>query len=397
MPTSLKFPKDFIWGTATSAHQTEGNNTNSDWWQWENRSPKTTRFPFEPSLKACDSYTRYEEDLDLARGLNNNAIRLSIEWARIEPKNGVFDDKELEHYKKVLTAAKMRGLKTFVTLHHFTNPSWYFKKGGWKQLKASFYFARYAKKVAESLDDLIDVYLTINEPQVYALWSYVNGIWPPNETNFFASFMVQLNLMLGHRKAYDAIKSVSLKPVGLVKHIVWYQPGSKSIWDTLTARFLYFLNCEFFIHAIKSKLDLLGINYYFTSIIRNFAIDNPTKPVSDLAWWINYPGLELILLRLKKYNLPIYITENGIADAKDTLREEFIKGMLSATYVALKKGADVRGYFYWSLIDNYEWHNGFWPRFGLVEIDRENNLKRIPRKSYHYYATICKTGEVIHA
>jgi beta-glucosidase len=394
MSNLLHFPLNFIWGTAMSAHQTEGNNTNSDWWLWENRKKSKGEWPLEPSLEACDSYSRFAEDFDLCKGLNNNAVRISIEWARLEPEEGIFDEKEFAHYKTVLADAKSKGLQTFVTLHHFTNPLWFFKKGGWLNLKAPVYFSRYAQKVAQELDAVVDYYLTINEPQVYAMQAYLKAEWPPAKMNPILFMFVQFNFIRAHNKAYETVKRLSKKPVGIVKHIQWFKPATPNFWDVLSAKIIYYFNSYFFLNHVQKRLDFIGVNYYFTNVIRNFWIHNPKKPATDMAWYIDYSGLEKILLSLNSYKLPIYITENGLADADDAQRKEFIIGMLTAVYKAMLKGTDVRGYFHWSLIDNYEWHHGFWPRFGLVEIDRKNMLKRIPRNSYTYYAQICKTGVV---
>ena len=396
---TFTFPKEFLWGTATSAYQTEGNNTNTDWWEWEHNDPKTVDNSPEPSGIACDSYNRFKEDFELAKELNTNAIRISIEWARIEPKEGKFDQDEINHYKKVLKTAQDLGLKTFVTLHHFTNPIWFSKIGGWTNSKSPEYFARYAKKCAEEFNGWVDTFLTINEPQVYALMSYTVGTWPPHKKNYWESLIVQINFMRAHRRAYDEIKEVKAVPVGIVKNIVWYEVHNKKfhfswILETLIAKFLYFLNSDFFLRPIISKTDIIGLNYYFTNRIQGFGLNNPNAFVSDLNWWIDPKGLEKILLDLKKYHKDIYITENGLADSKDRIREGFISVMLTACANAIDNAVPLKGYFHWSLIDNYEWHHGFWPRFGLIEIDRADNLKRKPRKSAEVYARICKEGKI---
>lgn len=396
--TEYEFPNDFIWGTATSAYQTEGNNNKTDWWEWESNN-KNSPVKVQASKIACDSYNRYKEDFDLAKKLNTNAIRISIEWARIEPENGRFDEKEIEHYKDVLKYAKSIGLKTFVTLHHFTNPKWFLKLGGWNNRKSKDYFARYANKCAVELDEHIDTYLTINEPQVYTMMSYFLGKWPPNKINYINSYWVQINFARAHNLAYKQIKKVSYKPVGIVKNIVWYEAHSKKYslkWliEKIIAKGLYFLNSKFFLDKIIKNTDLIGLNYYFTNRIKGFGINNPNAFVSDLNWWIDPKGLEKVLLDLKKYNKDIYITENGLADKKDRIRSDFINVMLSSCANAIEKAVPLKGYFHWSLIDNFEWHHGFWPRFGLIEIDRENNLKRIPRKSAEFYSKICKENKI---
>lgn len=381
-----------------SAYQTEGNNINTDWHEWEQNKKPGQQFPKESCGIACDSYNRYEQDFDLCVRLNNNAVRISLEWARIQPTEDTFDQNEISHYKKVLKAARDRGLKTFVTLHHFTNPLWFYKKGGWTKFCSAGYFEKYAKKCASEFGDLIDVFFTINEPQVYTLQAFVRGMWPPNKENPYLSLLVQFNMANAHKKAYKAIKSVSQNyQVGIVKNIVWYMsaPGKFAFLDKLAAKMFFFLNNEFFLFPLKKHLDMIGLNYYFTTRFKNLLLSNLDDVQSDLGWWVYPLGLEKVLLSLKKYGLPIYITENGAADCVDRIRTKFIRDMLISVSKATKKGVNVKGYFYWSLIDNFEWHEGFWPKFGLVYIDRENNLMRKPRESFYYYADICDSGKIV--
>ncbi len=393
----MKFPDGFIWGTGSSAHQVEGNDVNCDWWEWEKSKDEENRqFPLERSGLACDFYNRYEEDFELCRQLNNNAVRISLAWNRIEPSQGKFDRDEIEHYRKVLRIARNKGLKVFLTLQHFTLPLWFSAIGGWTNLKSPGIFANFCKRCAKEYEGLVDVYFTINEPQVYALMAYTNGVWPPNKKNYFLSLLVQINLMRAHVAAYKQIKLISKTPVGVVKNIVWYEPHPTegSFWDKLATKILFFLNCDFFIMPTRKYLDVIGLNYYFTTRLKNLKVRNLDDIISDLGWWISYEGLEKVLLRLKKFKLPIYVTENGIADAKDSFREKFINGMLLSCYKAISKGVNLRGYFYWSLTDNYEWHQGFWPKFGLVEIDFKGKLERKPRNTFNYYANISKYNEI---
>ncbi len=390
----MKFPADFIWGTAISSYQVEGNNTNTDWWEWENNKRRGQKYPLEKSGIACDFYNRFEEDFDLCKLMNNNAIRLSIEWARVEPFEGKFDYREIAHYKRILSAAKDRGLKTFVTLHHFTNPLWFSKKKGWLNVKAPYYFSRYSGMCAKELGPYVDVFLTINEPQVYALMAYTIGRWPPNKISPVSSLLCQLNLIKSHNKAYKEIKKQGNYKVGLVKHVVWYETEDKfTIFDKIAAKFLFYLNTDFFIKPIIKNLDVLGINYYVTNQVKNLKLTHPPGLVSNLNWWINPEGMCKVLAHVKKYNVPIYITENGLADSEDKLRESFIKSMLIACYKSMHEGVPLKGYFHWSLIDNFEWHEGYWPKFGLVAIDRKT-LERKPRKSFNYYSEICHNNTV---
>ncbi|MBN1162601.1 glycoside hydrolase family 1 protein [Patescibacteria group bacterium] len=399
----MQFPADFLWGTATSAYQTEGYNTNSDWWYWEKgKYPKSKRKAFigETSGMACDSYNRYEEDFNFAKNMNNNAIRFSIEWARIEPRKGEWDQTEVEHYKKVIKAAKERGLKTFVTLHHFTKPIWFSKLGGWLNPFAPKWFANYAKKCAEEYSDYIDFFITLNEPQVYSLQAYWRATWTPKIKCKLFALISQLTQIKAHKKAYTAIKFVdNSAKVGLSKHIVRYERvtndrGKASICTKLVCKVLHYLTTNFFLDPIKKHLDFIGLNYYFTAWMKNFKEKNPEMESSDLGWILYPEGLKHILLNLKKYNLPIYITEHGLADAWDQKRQWYINESLKFVYEAMESGVDVRGYLHWSLIDNFEWHIGFWPKFGLIEIDREHNLTRKPRPSFYMYSQICRTGKV---
>jgi beta-glucosidase len=398
MAQTYKFPKEFLWGTATSSFQIEGSNDKTDWWEWENDVNQKSRYPLEKSGIACDSYNRYEEDFDLCTQMSNNAVRISIEWARIVPDEGEINIAEIEHYKKVLKAAKDRNLKTFVTLLHFTLPNWIAKKGGWVNGKTIKYFAEYARLCAEQFGSLTDAFITINEPLVYTTMSYINGIWPPARSDLMLAITVENNLIRGHIRAYKAIKTVnSVYQVGMVENVGCfdYAPGIWAPVGWLVAKMLMFFNVDIHLLRIKRYSDFIGLNFYFTTRFNGLKTRNLDDVQSDLNWWVYPKGLEKVLLHLKYYKLPIYITENGIADAKDEKRADFIKNMLIHCYNAIAQGADVRGYFHWSLLDNYEWHQGFWPRFGLVEIDRANNLERKPRKSFYYYADICKNGRIL--
>lgn len=397
MAKTYQFPKDFLWGTATAAFQTEGNNKNTEWWEWENTKPKDRQYPLEKSGIACDSYNRYEEDLDLCVKLNNNAVRFSIEWARIQPDENTFDQNEIDHYKKVITAAKKRNLKTFVTLYHFTLPLWFGKKGGWSKGKNIKYFETYVTRCAQEFGPLVDAFITMNEPLVYSLAAYLEGMWPPGIEDLVSTLIVQHNLVNAHKRAYKAIKAVGNYYTGMVENINYfdYKPGFWAPVGYLVSKLLTFFNVDFHLAEVKNHLDFFGVHFYFSTRFNGVVRENLDDVQSDLGWWVYPPGFERVLLHIKRLNVPIYITENGVADAMDRIRKDFIKNMLIACHNAMEQGVDVRGYFHWSLIDNYEWHQGFWPKFGLVYIDYKNNCARIPRDSFYYYADICKNGRIL--
>lgn len=410
---SIKLPKDFLWGAATSSHQVEGNNRNN-WSEWEKKNAKRLadeartkwsdwqkeKFPemFNPenyiSGRACDHYNRYEEDFDLVKEGGHNAHRFSIEWSRIEPEEGKFNEAEIEHYRKAISALQERNIEPFVTLWHWTNPLWLEKRGGCASRKFPYYFSRYAKFVAKNLKDQIKFWVTLNEPTSVIAASYTIGIWPPQKNNLFIAWRLFNNFAKAHTQGYEAIHEISKNAqVGFANVLHSFEAYRESSWmDHLMKKAgIYIANKKFFKMTLGFN-DFLAVQYYFHNRFRfPKKIRLGDKPVSDLNWEIFPRGIYYILRWIKKYNLPIYITENGLADAADEKRTQFIKEHLFWIKQAMKEGADVRGYFYWSLLDNFEWDKGFWPRFGLVEIDYKT-LERKPRKSFYVYKEIIKNN-----
>ncbi|MCK4781601.1 glycoside hydrolase family 1 protein [Candidatus Parcubacteria bacterium] len=388
----LKFPNGFLWGSATSSHQVEGNNIHNDWWEAE----QTGKLKYK-SGKTCEHYNRYEQDFDLIKKLNQNAHRFSIEWSRIEPKEGEFNQKEIEHYRKVLLALKKRDIKIMLTLHHFATPLWLAKKGGWANPKVIFYFSRFAEKVFKEYQDLVDFWVTINEPfLVYAIYSYLLGIFPPQKRNPILFLKVAKNQIAVHKKIYNVFHKLNSDvKVGIAKHNSCVEPYfSKFPLDKLSAKLARYFGNEYFLNRIKNHQDFIGLNYYFhNKILFPFFTKNENKIVSNLNWEIYPKGIYYVLKELKKYKKPIYITENGLADSKDRLREDFIKDHLFWLHKAIEQGVDVRGYFHWSLMDNFEWAEGFSPRFGLIEVDYKS-MKRTIRPSALEYAKICKENQL---
>ncbi len=395
----LKFPKGFLWGAATSAHQIEGNNTNSDWWAWEHSQKRAMQLESQGknpadyySREACDSYHRFDEDFALAEHLNHNATRLGIEWARIEPKEGHFSEEALDHYEKVLQSAKFHGLKTFVTLHHYTNPLWFAKRGGFEKKANARYFHRYVEKAVKRLDQYTDFWVVLNEPEEMVSLSYWLGIWPPQKKSLITSFLMAKNLKLVFEGSVKVMRQITNKPIGMACNL--HDLRSSDLLSSLTVYFRQKFNRFIFEHSV-GWCDFIGLNYYFhhhVGLFGNRAHSHSHHSESDLGWGIHPEGLEWVLLSLKKYGKPVYITENGLADAKDHKREKFIKDHLYYMHRAIQKGVDVRGYLHWSLIDNFEWDKGFAPRFGLIEIDREDLLRRKVRYSAIKYAEICKNN-----
>ncbi len=423
MSRAIEFPKGFLWGAATAAHQVEGGNRNNDWWEWEHRGGKIA--DGTTSEIACDQYNRYEEDFDLARELGHNAHRLSLEWSRIEPQQGVFSSEALAHYRRVLEALRERDIEPLVTLHHFTNPLWLSRTGGWENPEVVEYFTRYAKVVASELGELVRFWNTINEPSVYAYEGYVEGIWPPGSKSLRSAAIVMTNMLRAHALAYHIIHETSPgrgSSVGIAKHIRLLDPlRPRHVCDRALARLGDFILNQWFLDAVdtgrlawplgmgqKVQLlaathDFIGLNYYTREMIRfnllkphMLFMENMNRPgcaTNDLGWELYPEGLHRVLMWLKRYGKPIYITENGIAAADDSLRRAYLRDHLTQIHRAVSEGADVRGYFHWSLLDNFEWAEGLTPRFGLVAVDYETQ-KRSPRPSARVYAQIASQNKL---
>jgi len=401
----IKFPQDFLWGAATSAYQVEGDNVNSDWWQWE----KDTRR--KNSGLACRHYQFYEQDFELAKSLNHNAHRLSIEWSRIEPQEGKFIEAELKHYLDVILTLRSRNIEPVVTLHHFTNPIWFSKSGGWENRRSVARFLRYCDFLTRSLAKYIHYWITINEPWVYISHAYIFGVWPPKVKSYLKAKVVENNLVSAHIKAYRLIHKIYkelniLEPsLSIAQNMLSFVPCTQNLKN----RFAAFLrdkwyNLGFLDRIMRYKtLDFIGVNYYARQLVElqkwgiaNLAGDvckNNHHPVkkNSLGWDIYPQGLYEILLKLKKYDLPIIITENGICTLDDNLRWDYIYAHLKNIHLAMEKGVPVTGYLYWSLMDNFEWDKGFGPRFGLIDIDY-NTYKRTVRQSAIKFGQVCKTG-----
>ncbi len=408
----------FFWGAATSAHQVEGGNHN-DWTEWEKRTAKSKAqiaksnppadgwpdyilknypSPLQEenyiSGKACDHYNRFREDFDIAKQLGHNAHRFSVEWSRVEPEEGKWNEKEIEHYRQVIRALKERGLEPFVTLWHWPLPIWLRDKDGWKSKKIVDYFCRYAEKVVSELRHDVTFWLTVNEPLAYAGISYLEGRWPPQEKNLISFFRVSRNLIHAHKKAYGAIKRINPKSqIGIANNMSFFEATKNNIFSNILKRLGEWGKNYAFLNAISDCQDFIGFNYYFTNQANLRFSKVKTDQTTDTGWSMYPKGIYSMLCALKKYHKPIYITENGLADARDIHRAEFMREHVKWMKKAMAEGVDVRGYFYWSLLDNFEWSDGFWPRFGLVEIDYKTMERKIRPSAWEYARLIANSEE----
>jgi beta-glucosidase len=417
------FPQGFRWGTATSSHQVEGNLTNNDWAAAERRGGYV--YHNQSAGLACDWWNRAEEDFDRMVDLGQNAHRLSIEWSRIEPEPGKWDEHALDRYREMLVGLRQRGIEPMVTLHHFTNPLWLCEQGSWENEQIVSWFERYTRKVVSALGDLTGLWCTINEPNVMLSQGYAVGRWPPGKKDLRAALHATVNLARAHAASYRAIHQlVPGASVGIAKHImVWEAWRSWLPLDQMMTRFIEHIfhhlllgiltegivripgRRPFPLPEASHTLDWLGVNYYQRYRIRfnptspgTLFIDMKTRPdqlVGPGGWGEVHPrGMFDTLESLwKKYRLPFYITENGVPDETDTLRPGFIVRHLYQLWEAIEHGIPVNGYYFWSLLDNFEWTEGYDPRFrfGLIGVDFKTQERQI-RQSGHLYGAISRLG-----
>jgi beta-glucosidase len=386
----------FLWGAACSSYQTEGGNRWSDWWQWEDSGKKIKGGT--PSGNACDFWNRYESFFDMAAQAGMNALRISLEWARINPKQDEWSEEALTHYRAMIRAMRQRGLEPIVTLWHFTLPQWLTEQGGWLNPNAVHYFQQYVQRVKDTLGTEVQWWLTLNEPSVYLYKGFLEGTWPPERKGALGQAMrIRHILMQAHRSAYRILKTQTNR-VGITANLSWDTVASP--WNLLS-RLLAWLpprgNDWSFLAAVRNECDFIGLNYYFHNTVR-FNILHPFASVvssnpdpnrnSDMGWEIAPEGLYRVIQRLRRqFHKPIFITENGIADAADQKRAAFIQDHVQWMKKAQAEGIPILGYLYWSLMDNFEWQDGFWPRFGLIEMDYEK-MQATPRQSLWEYKKI---------
>jgi beta-glucosidase len=412
------FPEGFLWGTATSSHQVEGGNTNNNWYAWENEPGRIVEG--QKCGLACDWWGgRWKEDLENAAKDGQNTHRLSIEWSRIQPNQDRWDEEALEHYRQIIKGMRKLGLKPMVTLHHFTDPLWLYETGCWENDQSPRYFAEYVRKVVEGLKDIVDFWVTINEPAVYVTSGYIEGSFPPGKSDLKAAFVVMRNLLKGHAAAYHIIHEIQpLAEVGYAKNYRGFQPARSwflpDVWITnfqaasfnnafsnalVNGHLKFALNSEMVPEAIGTQ-DFVGINYYTLDevVFKPFAFKEilsrryyPSgSELSETGFIANIPrGMADALKWAKKFKLPIYITENGVEDSKDDLRPAYTVEHLYEIWRAANFNWNVKGYYHWSQVDNFEWERAWTQRFGLWELEVETQ-KRIRRRSVDLYAAICK-------
>jgi beta-glucosidase len=421
--TLLGFPDGFLWGTATSSHQVEGDNSGNDWWDWE-AAPGHIHDGVRSGRAAEWWHGRAEEDLERAAALGQNAHRLSLEWSRLEPAPGHFDDEAFARYRSILKTARGLGMTTMVTLNHFTLPRWVSRQGSWTSPFMAHQFGRLARRAAAELGDDVDLWATLNEPNVLAYMGYAKTEWPPGVGRLTTAMRALGTMLRSHAAAYQALREVREDArVGIVLSAPLFAPARAKKRDALVARGQAWAFYGAALHAIDRgtllppiapvpepvrglarSFDWLGLNYYGryevrfdpsagqTLLGRHVQVGSVRTDHTD--WGQPSPsGLASQLRNFGRFGVPVYVTENGVNDPQDAIRPRYLVDHVRAVHEALGLGVDVRGYFHWSLVDNFEWAEGWAPRFGLFALDRDTQ-ERTPRASAQVYAAICRSNGV---
>jgi beta-glucosidase len=372
---SIAFPDGFLWGTATAAHQTEGGNWNNDWWAWEH-APGTPCV--EPSGDATDHFWRYPHDLDLLAELGFKAYRFSLEWSRIEPEEGEFSNAALDHYSRMVDACLERELTPVVTYHHFTSPRWVAADGGWTDPRTAERFARFCERAAARLGDRTGIACTINEPNVVSLIGWMVGAFPPGKNRDLDGYAKANEVLAqGHRRAYEAIKAgPGDAPVGLTLSMGdWAaEPGEEHRIDEYRR-----VHEDFFLEGVRGD-DFLGVQAYSRTRVGADGVLGPEPGVETLPMGYEFwpTAVEASIRHAAEVaQVPLYVTENGIGTDDDDQRVRYLRESLAGVLRTIDDGYDVRGFFHWSLMDNFEWAFGYQMRFGLVAVDRTTQERTI--------------------
>jgi beta-glucosidase len=425
MPSATyHFPKGFLWGTATSSHQVEGGNTNNNWWAWEQQEGRILKG--HKSALACDWWGgRWKEDFDRAAEGGQNAHRLSVEWSRIQPAPDRWDEEALERYRTMLRGLRDRGITPMVTLHHVTDPLWLTEMNAWETDAVVPLFEKFVRKTVEALKEYCTLWCTINEPNVYLIEGYIRKNFPPGKFDLRLGLVVLSNMARAHAAAYRAIHEI--QPEARVGYALHFRPQEAYHPASPLDRFMRNLKFQAvnmgFPSAISSGVmrspvgriripeakgtqDFFGLNYYSVDTV-TFDLRKADElfsrsffpkgtDVADAGMNSNTPEGFFWALKwaVREYpGLPILVTENGIEDATDRIRPRYMAQHIHAMWRGINFCWPVKGYFYWSLVDNFEWERGWTQRFGLWALDTETQL-RTKRPSADLYAEICKSNSL---
>jgi beta-glucosidase len=389
-----RFPDGFVWGTATAAHQIEGGNWNNDWWAWEHDPASPCR---EPSGDACDSWNRWEEDVALIADLGLGTYRLSVEWSRVEPEDGEWSSATVAHYRRQCEALLARGIEPTVTFHHFTTPRWLaVGRPGWEDPGTADRFAAFCGRLAAELGDVVRRICTINEPNIVATMGWLLGLFPPGRSDRDLRLRVNDVFVDAHRKAVDAVRAAAPGvPVGLTLSMAEYVATEGG--EARRAAMVREME-DVFLEATGGD-DFFGVQVYSRTRVGPNGILPAEEgvPVLDLGYEYWPQALEACLRRAWEFTggrVPLLVTENGIGTTDDDQRIAYVHTALEGVLRCLADGIDVRGYTYWSLLDNFEWAFGYRPRFGLVSVDRDT-FARNPKPSAAWFGSVARSNALL--
>jgi beta-glucosidase len=437
------YPSDFLWGAACSAHQTEGvdgGGEGGDWYRFEHetRNGKPTILGGDTADRATDFWNRHAEDFREASAIGLGTLRTSIAWEKVSPAPGVFRAEVLDHYHSILDAMRASGLRPMIALHHFTHPTWFHERGGWTSSEAPDLFLEYATAVVDHLGDRCDLWITFNEPMILVELGYLRGIFPPLCSSLADAYEAAYQLARAHRRVAAMIHAKQgtspgargpggeLRGVGLAQAVAIRDPfdpdspedreAAETLADLASWDFVRGITGERLRFTIPAEvpgawsfdrafpageppaLDWLGVNYYARFLVRHspgaaipVEVLTPPGDRGDNGWAIAPEGLGRVLAAgaARFPGVPLVVTENGLADARDDRRPAFLRAHL-ASLDRVVSSLDVRGYYHWSLTDNFEWLDGYRMRFGLVEIRYDQELARVPRPSAQLYADLIR-------
>ena len=389
--------KDLLLGAATAATQIEGGDENNNWARFA-REGKI--YDKSTPVRACDHYRRFREDIDLMADMGIEIYRFGVEWSRIEPSEGVFDVEVIEHYREEIEYMISRGIRLMLTLHHFTNPLWFEDMGGFTNKKSVDIYMRFAERMIDAVGDLVEDYVTINEPNVYATNSLFYGTWPPERKSLSALVKAFSNMTACHIRAYEMIHrkraEMGKAPtrVSFANHLRVFAPkNERNLWHRFSAKATAWLfqgaitrammtgKCTFPVRRAKGVkrgkyYDFVGINYYSRSTVSGIS-DGVREGCdrNDLGWEIYHEGLIELSSELgKKYGAPVFVTENGTCDNTDAFRPLFVYDQLK---LISETDNPIERYYHWSFLDNFEWREGESARFGLVRVDYETQTRAV--------------------
>ncbi|MFA6263832.1 MAG: family 1 glycosylhydrolase [Candidatus Babeliales bacterium] len=421
-----QFPAGFLYGTTLEEHQNSGTGDENaraagycpknNWVTWEERLIRPDGQPtikdFQQSERACDHWVRYKEDIQLIKDLGANSFYFSIDWSVIEPKEGKYDRQALQHYHDMIDTLLQNGITPVVALHHFVHPQWFEDKGAFEKTENIALWIRFCKLIFSEFNSQVKLWITIIEPGPYVVQGYVRAVWPPAKKNLQLAGTVLRNLLIAHVCAYHTLKRMpggDQAQIGFNHNYLRFEAYSS--WNPIERTVAYYLNHifndailefiktgEFSFHIASpvvasvdytnelapKSFDFIGLNYYSRVLVhiglgKADADCLPGEIMTDYGYPIYAEGLYQAIKIMSEYKVPIYVTENGISDARDDRRELFIRRYLYAITQAIKEGCDVRGYFYWTLMDDFEWDEGYAQKFGLYAINfatRECTLRK---------------------